>query len=137
MTLSTLLVILVLGAAAIFAYQNPALMGELYTVSLPGGTQSVPLIAVIVSVMVSAVVLLWLIQTADLAVAKAGRRRAERRLTDRERELAAERARVQEETGRRLDDLSRRIDQRWGRPPAAPATTEPQEQTTIWRRTGS
>lgn len=148
MTLSTILVILVLGATAVFAYQNEPLLRQVHTIMLPGGAQSVPLVGVLLATMVAAVVLLWLLDAANLAVAAAGRRRAERRLAERERELTAERARLQEETSRRLDDLSRKIDERWARPaapattveverPAAPVEPETQEQTTVWRRTGS
>lgn len=133
---STLLVILALAAAAVFAYQNEPLLRQVHTIMLPGGSQPVPLVGLLLGVLAAAVVLLWLIDAADLAVANAGRRRAERRFADRERELAVELARAQEETARKIDDLSRKIDERWGRT-AVPPASAPQEQTTVWRRAGS
>jgi hypothetical protein len=128
MRLSTLLVILILAAAGIFAYQNEPLLRQVHTVVVPGGTQTVPLVGLLLAVLAAGVVLMWLIDAADTAAAVAGRRRAETRLAEREHEIADLKAHVYDETSRKIDDLSRKLDER---------LEKDQEQTTIWRRTGS
>lgn len=137
MKLSTLLLILVLGAAIIFAYQNEPLLRQMHTVMLPGGPQTVPVVVVLLAMLAAVVALMWLADVADAAAASARRWRAERLLAERERELADLRARGYEEISRKIDDLSRKVDERfWARNPEAAEGPE-QEQTTVWRRTGS
>jgi hypothetical protein len=128
MRISTLLVILILAAAGIFAYQNEPLLRQIHTIALPGGALPVPLVGVLLTALAAGVVLMWLIDAADTAAASAGRRRAEARLAEREREMADLKTRVYEETARKIDDLSRKLDER---------LEKEQEQTTVWRRTGS
>lgn len=128
MRLSTLLAVLLLVAAAIFSYQNQTLLYQEQTVQIPGGTMTLPLVGALLLAGVAAVILLWLADIAGAAAAAAGRRRAEDRLVQRERELADLKGRSYDEVGRKVDELSdqvttlsKRIDEHWGAPAVAPA----------------
>ncbi|HEY3247111.1 MAG TPA: hypothetical protein VGK88_02305 [bacterium] len=88
MRFSTLIAVLVLLTAGLFAYQNQTLLYQEQAVLVPGGTMSVPLVGILLLAGVGATILLWLADMVATSAAAAGRRRLENRLAQRERELA-------------------------------------------------
>ena len=130
MRISTLVAVLLLAAAAIFAYQNEGLLYQQATVLIPGGSVTGPLVGWLVLASVAAIILLWLADVAGASAASAARHRLERRLAERERELADLKGGAIDEVSRKIDDLSRRIDERWTVPVVPtppPAPREPVE----------
>ncbi len=129
MRFSTLIVVLILIAAGIFAYQNQTLLYQDQMILVPGGTAAVPLIGILLLAGVTGVVLLWLTDMIAAGAAAARARRADRRLRELSDQVAA---------------LNKRIDERLSQPAGPPAPPRDaaaaqevdKEQTSVWRRTG-
>ncbi len=125
MRISTLFAVLLLAAAAIFAYQNESLLYQQQTVLIPGGSVTGPLVGWLVLASVAAIILLWLADVAGASAAAANARRLERRLAERERELVDLKGGAINDVSRKIDDLARRLDERWAVPSTQVVTPAP------------
>lgn len=114
MKFQTVLVLLYLAAAGVFALFNPAAVLRTEVVNLAIGTYQTPLIGMILVVAAAAVLLLLAVNSVSLSGAARDRRRLEERLAAREHEIAGMKSRAYDAVSEQIailrNDLTRQID---------------------------
>lgn len=103
----TILALLILAAAGLFAVMNQPLLTQPQTVTIPGGTATVPLIGVLLAALAGAVLVLWLADAAAVGVWRGSAARLRRQLADRDRELLAVKSEDYDRVSDRIESLRR------------------------------